>query len=41
MAIIQNGAAQFTGSIYTATVGGPPTACGGCASKPMPTNGIP
>ncbi|HEY0831755.1 MAG TPA: ABC transporter substrate-binding protein [Candidatus Dormibacteraeota bacterium] len=41
MAVIQNGAAQFTGSIYTATVTGPVTACGGCASKPMPANGIP
>jgi ABC-type branched-subunit amino acid transport system substrate-binding protein len=41
MAVIQNGAASFTGSIYTATVSGGVTACGGCASKPMPTNGIP
>jgi branched-chain amino acid transport system substrate-binding protein len=41
MATIQNGAAQFTGSIFTATVSGPVTACGNCASKSMPTNGIP
>jgi len=41
MAIINNGAAQFTGSVYTATVSGPPTACPNCASLPMPTNGIP
>jgi branched-chain amino acid transport system substrate-binding protein len=41
MATIQNGAAQFTGSIFTATVSGPVTACAGCASKPMPTDGIP
>jgi ABC-type branched-subunit amino acid transport system substrate-binding protein len=41
MAVIQNGAAQYTGSIYTATVDGSVTACGSCASKPMPTNGIP
>jgi branched-chain amino acid transport system substrate-binding protein len=41
MAVIQNGAAQYTGSIYTATVNGPPAACSSCASKPMPTNGIP
>jgi ABC-type branched-subunit amino acid transport system substrate-binding protein len=41
MAVIQNGAAQFTGSIYTASVSGPVTACGNCASKSMPTNGIP
>ncbi|MGA7910602.1 MAG: ABC transporter substrate-binding protein [Candidatus Dormiibacterota bacterium] len=41
MATIQNGVATFTGSIYTATVAGPPSACGNCASKPMPTNGIP
>jgi len=41
MAVIQNNVATYTGSIYTATVGGPPQACGSCASKPMPTNGIP
>ncbi len=41
MAVIQNGIATFTGSVYTATVSGPPTACGSCASKSMPTNGIP
>jgi branched-chain amino acid transport system substrate-binding protein len=41
MAVIQNGAATFTGSIYTATVSGGVTACGSCASKSMPTNGIP
>jgi branched-chain amino acid transport system substrate-binding protein len=41
MAVIQNGAAQYTGSVYTATVSGGPTACGSCASKPVPTNGIP
>ena len=41
MAVIQNGAAQYIGSVYTATVGGPVTACGGCASQPMPANGIP
>jgi branched-chain amino acid transport system substrate-binding protein len=41
MAVIQNGAAGFTGSVYTATVTGAVTACGSCASKPMPTNGIP
>ncbi len=41
MFVIQNGAAQYTGSVYTATVSGGPTACGSCASKPMPTNGIP
>jgi hypothetical protein len=41
MAVIQNGAAQLTGSVYTATVAGGVTACGSCASKPMPTNGIP
>src|SRR6266568_5629964 len=31
MAVIQNGAAQYTGSVYTATVSGSVTACGGCA----------
>ena len=41
MATIQNGAAQFMGSIYTATVDGSVTACSDCASKPMPANGIP
>jgi hypothetical protein len=41
MAVIQGGVAQYTGSIYTATVGGPVTACGSCASKSMPPNGIP
>jgi ABC-type branched-subunit amino acid transport system substrate-binding protein len=41
MAIIQNGAAQYMGSVYTATVDGAVTACSSCASKPMPTNGIP
>ncbi|MGH7765305.1 MAG: ABC transporter substrate-binding protein [Candidatus Dormibacteraceae bacterium] len=41
MAVIQGGVATYTGSIYTATVSGPPTACGNCGSKPMPTNGIP
>ena len=44
MATIQNGAATFTGSIYTATsdpTSSTVTACGNCASKPMPTNGIP
>ena len=41
MSVIQNGAAQYTGSIYTATVSGGVSACGNCASKPMPTNGIP
>jgi hypothetical protein len=41
MATIQNGAAQFMGSIYTATVDGAVTACSDCASKPMPANGIP
>ena len=41
MAVIQNGAAQYTGSIYTATVSGGVSACGNCASKSMPTNGIP
>ncbi len=41
MAVIQNGAAQYTGSVYTATVSGSVTACGGCASKAMPANGIP
>jgi hypothetical protein len=44
MAMIQNGAAQFTGSIYTATAdptNTTVTACASCASKPMPTNGIP
>jgi branched-chain amino acid transport system substrate-binding protein len=41
MAVIQGGVATFTGSIYTATVDGPVTACGSCASKPMPSNGIP
>lgn len=41
MAIIQNNVATFTGSVYTATVSGPPQACGNCASKTMPTNGIP
>ena len=41
MAVIQGGAAAYTGSIYTATVSGGVTACGSCASKPMPTNGIP
>jgi branched-chain amino acid transport system substrate-binding protein len=41
MAVIQNGSAQFTGSIYTASVDGAVTACGSCASKPMPTNGVP
>jgi ABC-type branched-subunit amino acid transport system substrate-binding protein len=41
MAVIQNGAASYTGSIYTATVSGGVTACGSCASKTMPANGIP
>jgi branched-chain amino acid transport system substrate-binding protein len=41
MAIIQNNAAQYMGSVYTATVDGAVTACGSCASKTMPTNGIP
>jgi branched-chain amino acid transport system substrate-binding protein len=41
MAVIKGGAATFTGSIYTATVSGAVTACSACASKPMPTNGIP
>ena len=41
MAVIQNGAAQFTGSTYTASVTGAVTVCGSCASKPVPTNGIP
>jgi len=41
MAVIQNGAAQYTGSVYTATVSGSVTACGGCTSKAMPANGIP
>jgi hypothetical protein len=41
MAVIHGGAASYTGSVYTATVSGGVTACGGCASKPMPTNGIP
>ena len=41
MAVIQNGVGTFTGSIYTATVSGGVTACGGCASKPMPTDGVP
>jgi len=41
MAVIQNGVATYTGSIYTATVSGGPTACANCASKTMPTNGIP
>jgi ABC-type branched-subunit amino acid transport system substrate-binding protein len=41
MAVIQGGVAQYTGSVYTATVSGGVTACGSCASKPMPTDGIP
>jgi len=41
MAVIQNGAAQYTGPVYTATVSGSVTACSGCASKTMPANGIP
>ena len=41
MAIIQGGVATFTGPVYTATVSGAVAACGSCASKPMPTNGIP
>jgi ABC-type branched-subunit amino acid transport system substrate-binding protein len=41
MAVIQNGTAGYVGSIYTATVTGDPTTCSSCASKPMPTNGIP
>src|SRR5487761_650587 len=44
MATINNGAAQFMGSIYTATADPTDptvTACGNCASLPMPTNGIP
>jgi hypothetical protein len=41
MAIIQNGAAQLMGSVYTATVDGAVTACSSCASKTMPANGIP
>ncbi len=41
MAVIQGGAAAYTGSIYTATVDGAVTACGSCASKSMPANGIP
>lgn len=41
MATIQNGVAQFTGSIFTASVGGSVTACGSCASQSMPANGIP
>ena len=41
MAVIQGGAASYTGSVYTATVDGGPTACGSCASRSMPANGIP
>ena len=41
MATIQNGAASYTGPVYTATVSGGVTACGNCASKSMPANGIP
>jgi ABC-type branched-subunit amino acid transport system substrate-binding protein len=44
MATIQNGAATYMGSIYTATsdpTSPTVTACGSCASQPMPTNGIP
>jgi hypothetical protein len=41
MAVIQGGAATYKGSVYTATVSGGVTACGSCASKSMPTNGIP
>ena len=41
MAVIQGGAATYTGSVYTATVSGAPAACGSCASKSMPANGIP
>ncbi len=41
MAVIQGGVATYTGSIYTATVDGAVTACGSCASKSMPANGIP
>lgn len=41
MFTIQNGSAQYSGSIFTATVDGSVTACGSCASKSMPTNGIP
>jgi branched-chain amino acid transport system substrate-binding protein len=41
MLVLQNGVSTYTGSIYTATVTGSPSACGNCASKTMPTNGIP
>lgn len=41
MGVIQGGVATYTGSVYTATVSGGVTACGSCASKSMPTNGIP
>jgi ABC-type branched-subunit amino acid transport system substrate-binding protein len=41
MAVIQSGAATYTGPVYTASVSGDVTACSSCASKPMPTNGIP
>jgi ABC-type branched-subunit amino acid transport system substrate-binding protein len=41
MAVIHGGAATYTGSVYTATVSGGVNACGSCASKSMPTNGIP
>ncbi|TME55280.1 MAG: ABC transporter substrate-binding protein [Chloroflexi bacterium] len=41
MAVIQDGAAHYTGSVYVATVSGSVTSCSGCASKTMPANGIP
>ncbi len=41
MLVIHNGAGQFTGSIYTATVSGSVTVCSSCGSHQMPANGIP
>jgi len=41
MGVIHGGNLSYTGTIYTATVDGAVTACGGCASKSMPANGIP
>ena len=41
MAVIQDGAAQYTGAVYTAATSGSVTPCSGCASKTMPANGMP
>ena len=41
MGVIHSGNLSYTGTVYTATVNGSVATCGSCASKPMPSNGIP